>query len=190
MELIIVSLSFIQYIPYFIGMWKGTVRPSVSGWACYAISLLVTIAASIMLGSYNVLIACGLSLLCQVYIISYGLKSGCGFAPTTLEKYCLTTVGIGVLLWLVLDKPLWSIFINIAVDVVGTAFIIKKLVINPFTESLATWILGTIASFLALIFFLDYTLLGSLFLFVLFISNLLILLIIVFQEFHRTVVDG
>lgn len=183
MEALIITLSFVQYIPYFFGMWKGSVRPSVSGWTCYAISLVVTILASVKLGSLNILIACGLSFICQAYIIFYGLKSRCGFKPTVLEKYCLYAVVFSVMVWFVLDKPLWAIFINIAVDVVGTAFILKKLFYNPLTESPATWFLGTVSSFLAAIYFFDGTMVGSLFLIVLFVSNALILALILCQSY-------
>ena len=76
MKEVIIFLGFAQYIPYFISMFRGRTRPSVSGWLCFALSLFVTLVASLFMGSISILVSCGMGLLCQIFIIVAGVRQG------------------------------------------------------------------------------------------------------------------
>lgn len=181
MKYLIVLLSFAQYVPYFIALVKGETKPSVSGWFCFSFSLMVTISASIALGKYSVLIACGMSLLCQISIIGYGLMRGLALNPNKAEWIILCGILFGVTIWMMTGKAELSIYINIVIDSLGTFIMLAKLIRFPVSEPFFTWMLGSIGSGLAVFYFFDGISADFCYLVTVFISNLSILIIIIFQ---------
>ncbi|MDO5057395.1 MAG: hypothetical protein Q4E06_08715 [Lautropia sp.] len=184
--LLIALLSAIQYIPYFLSIARGQTRPSVSGWSCFALSLAVTIAASVQTGSFSILISTGLSLLCQFAIIVIGLRMGVAQKPSRHEQIILAAVVASILIWLVAGSPRTAILINLAVDVLGTALILKKLHAMPRTEAPVTWLLGSLGSALAAWHFRQPFDINALYLLTIFLSNLGVLLMIGWQHWART----
>lgn len=190
MKELIVFLSFFQYIPYFISLYRGLSLPSVSGWFCFAMSLLVTMFASLSLGSYSILIACGLSFLCQVSIIIVGLMRGVALKPDRVEQSILCFVCLSVLLWFFTGQASLAIYLNILVDVLGTVMILKKLSRLPATESPSTWLIGTLCSGLAVWYFYAESGASYYYLITVFLSNLSIFLLILLQEIRIRMKPG
>ncbi|MDO5102795.1 MAG: hypothetical protein Q4D91_07860 [Lautropia sp.] len=182
MIILITLLSAIQYIPYFLAIARRQTRPSVSGWSCFALSLAVTIAASVQSGSYSILISTGLSLLCQFAIIGIGLRVGVAQKPSRQELLILATVFASILIWFLAGSPQTAIFINLVVDVIGTGLILKKLYALPRTEAPATWMLGALGSGLAAWHFREPFDINAIYLLTIFISNLSVLMLIGWQR--------
>ncbi len=182
MKALIIVLSFFQYVPYFISLYLGHSLPSISGWLCFSISLLVTMIASISLGTYSVVIACGLSLLCQISIIIIGIIRGVALRPDKVEKCILLFVCVSIVLWFITGKPSLAIYINIFVDVLGTAIILKKLCQLPATESPSTWFIGTLGSGLSVWYFYAESGAGFYYILTVFISNMSVFFLILSQE--------
>ena len=88
MKATIIFLGFAQYIPYFISMFRGRPRPSVSGWLCFALSLFVTLVASLFMGSISILVSCGMGLLCQIFIIVAEVRQGRSCPPVWRSSSC------------------------------------------------------------------------------------------------------
>ncbi len=179
---LIAFLSAVQYVPYFLAIARKRIKPSVSGWSCFALSLAVTIAASVQTGSYSILISTGLSLLCQIAIIVAGLFMGIAHKPDRTEQWIICVVLGSVVVWLLAGSPEAAILINLGVDVVGTALILKKLYRMPFTESSPTWVIGTLGSGLAVWHFSAVLDINFVYLLTIFLSNLSVLCLIVFQR--------
>lgn len=182
---LIAILSAVQYIPYFFDIARRRTRPSVSGWSCFALSLAVTIAASVQTGSFSILISTGLSLLCQFAIIGIGLYMGMAQKPSRHEKIILAAVVFSVLIWLAIGSPHTVILINLIVDIIGTCLILKKLYGLPGTEAPATWMLGTLGSGLAAWYFRLPFDINALYLLTIFLSNMSVLLLIGWQSLRR-----
>ncbi|KAA8995591.1 hypothetical protein FJU30_23795 [Affinibrenneria salicis] len=185
MEATIMLLSFAQYIPYFIALGRRRVQPSVSGWLCFALSLIVTIIASVSLGHYSILIACGLSLLCQLVIIAWGVVRGLAFRPDKTERTILFAVGGSIALWLITGQAELAIYLNIAIDLAGTGLTLKKLLHIPASESLLTWLIGTVGSALSVVYFFNGVSSDFLYLLTIFVSNLVVLLLLAGQLYSR-----
>ncbi|NHB91100.1 hypothetical protein [Photorhabdus cinerea] len=184
MKEVIMFLNFSQYVPYFISIFNGKTKPSVSGWLCFSLSLLVTIIASLSLGTYSVIISCGFSLLCQIIIMFIGLRYNMALRPDKTEKFILLIIFISIIAWVGSGSPSSAIYINICVDIIGTVLIMKKLYQLPDTESLSTWFIGTIGSGIAVWYFsiaID-SLVSYIYLVTVFTSNLIIIGLIIFQK--------
>ncbi len=182
MKFIIIFLSAFQYIPYFISIYKGKTQPSISGWCCFSLSLFTTIIASLSMGAHSVIISCGLSLLCQIIIIIMGLCLGNAFRPDRFERWTLWGVMGGVFIWAFTRDPEHSIYVNILIDTVGTLLVIKKLCAHAETESSLTWFIGTLGSGLSVWYFILDTGAGFYYLLTLFISNIAVFLLILYQK--------
>lgn len=182
MKFIIIFLSAFQYVPYFISMYKGKTQPSISRWCCFSLSLFITLIASLSIGAHSVIISCGLSLLCQILIIIMGLSLGNAFRPDYFERLTLWGVMGGVLIWVFTRDPEHSIYVNILVDTVGTLLIIKKLCAHAETESPLTWFIGTLGSGLSVWYFILDTGAGFYYLVTLFISNVAVFSLILYQK--------
>lgn len=178
---LIALLSAVQFIPYFVAIARRRTRPSVSGWSCFALSLAVTIAASVQTGSYSILISTGLSLLCQFAIIGIGLRMGVAQKPSHHEQVILAAVLGSVIIWLLAGSPESAIIINLVIDVIGTMLILKKLHALPRTEAPATWLLGSLGSGLAAWYFSSPFDINAIYLLTIFLSNFSVLMLIGWQ---------
>lgn len=178
---LIVLLSALQYIPYFISIARGRTRPSVSAWSCFLLSLVVTILASLQTGSYSILITTGASLLCQLAIIIVGWRRGVAHMPDRTEKLILAAIALSVVLWWLANSPELAIVINLLIDLVATALVLKKLRVHPGSEAWATWLLGGLAAALACWHFRGSVDISYVYLLALFVSNLSVLGVLVWQ---------
>lgn len=181
MTTLIVLLSALQYIPYFISIARGRTRPSVSAWSCFLLSLVVTILASLQTGSHSILVTTGASLVCQLAIIIVGLRRGVAHMPDRTEKLILAAIALSVVLWWLADSPGLAIVINLLIDLVATALVLKKLRAWPASEAPATWLLGGLAAGLACWHFSGKFDISYLYLVALFLSNLSVLGVLVWQ---------
>ncbi|MFP1811584.1 hypothetical protein [Lonsdalea quercina] len=141
----------------------------------------MTIVASISLGIYSIVIACGLSLLCQFFIVFIGVVRGVAVRPNKMETYILLFVCISIALWFFTGKPSLAIYVNILVDILGTIIILKKMVQRPATESPSTWFIGTLGSGLSVWYFYTEIGVGFYYIFTVFLSNTTVFFLIVLQ---------
>jgi len=186
MVIIIAILNVVQFFPYLWSVRCGQAKPSISSWSRSVFSLIVTLLASLSLGSEKIIISCGLGVICQIIIIGYAIKLGSTFKPSILELLAFAGIvgGIvgGIVLWIFFGLTQWSIFINVVIDVFGMAFTAKKLWSNPFSECFPTWLIGTVVTLLAVIHFNEAAFTDLLFLWALFVSNLGIVLMVIFRS--------
>lgn len=182
MSTLIALLSALQYVPYFISIARRKTLPSVSAWSCFSLSLIVTILASLQEGTYSILISTGPGLLCQLAIIGVGLRLGVARMPDRAEKIILAAILSSVLLWWGFGSPALAIVINLLIDVVGTVLVLKKLHVFPVSEAPATWLMGAAGSGLAVWHFGgEGVTMSLLYLVTLFVSNLSVLGMLVWQ---------
>ena len=183
MKATIIFLGFAQYIPYFISMFRGRTRPSVSGWLCFALSLFVTLVASLFMGSISILVSCGMGLMCQIFIIVAGVRQGSAFMPSRMEIFVLWMVAFSGVAWFASGDASVAIYVNLIAEVAGTFFIFLKTLRHPMSEALLTWGMGLLGSGLAVIHFSDETGANYVYLLNVFLSNLMIVGLLLYQRF-------
>lgn len=144
-------ISIIAFIPYLKAIFKKTTRPSGPSWWTWTILTFVAVTSSWFAGaSWQVLILpvwlCFSQLLVAILSIKHGDNNW-----DWLNKTCVATALLGILLWLVTGQPLVALFISIAADFLASVPNFRHTWKNPEQENRLGWTLGWGSSVLELL---------------------------------------
>jgi len=135
------GLSFLAYLKYILSIFQGKTKPSRSTWWILTFVGILILVSSYSIGakeniwiqlSYVVgpLIIAILSLFSQ-----YGYSSGL----LKIDKVCLLSGILCIILWIVFNSPLIAFIGSIIVDFIGLIPTIKKAYFNPNKEDPVAW---------------------------------------------------
>jgi hypothetical protein len=137
-------------VPYALNALKGRTRPHRISWLVIFVLNLITIANQIAIGATSSLGLVIGSTIATGAIFTISIRRGVGgFAP--LDLTVLAGSVIGLLLWWRLNSPLTSIVVNVLVSTLAIIPTYKKAYLDPASETAITWLVGSIAAFLALL---------------------------------------
>ncbi len=139
------AFSIVCYVPYIISILKGKTRPSRTTWFIWTILSTVISFSLYFSGAWQTIwlpICGGIG---QGIVAILSIKYGEG-GWTRFDRFCLSCVAIGLVLWWQFNAPLVSLLLNILVDIFGVLPTIKKTYYEPETEDMLTWALYLIGS--------------------------------------------
>ena len=122
----------------------------------------------------------GTILVCIVFILSfkYGTKN-----ITREDTIILIAALCAILVWWQLDKPILSIIMVTAIDVLGYIPTFRKSYIEPWSETMTTWFLFTVSNILAILSLSQYNLLTMTYLTASMVANIALFLLCYFRRF-------
>lgn len=135
-------------IPYVLETIKGKVKPERVSWLLWTL-LGGTYFVSAVFSDGAVWFTFG-ELVGPVLILLLSIKYGVG-GKSRLDKYSLVVALVAFCLLFVLDGVLTSLFLALLIDGVGAVLTIRKLLIDPASESRNFWLLAGMASVLAIL---------------------------------------
>lgn len=143
-------VAAVAYGPYIWAIFFGRSRPSRMSWFIWAV------ASVILAGSYEDAGATSTVWVARVYagcawiVFVISLFRGEG-GWHRLDIFCLMLAGLGLCVWYFVHQPVLCTAIELTVDGIGLWPTIKKLKLDPISESYAGWILGVVANVMNLI---------------------------------------
>jgi hypothetical protein len=143
-------VSAVGYIPYISSILKGKTRPERATWWIWSALMVVALAAQIAAGAPWSLPLTVTFLFGNLLVAILSLKHGYGRFHTK-DYLGLIITGIGIWLWYITNNPLVALVIIVGVDFLGTWLTISKTWRAPYSESLLSWILMSIASIMTVI---------------------------------------
>lgn len=139
--------SIAANIPYIIETIQGKVKPERISWLLWTL-LGGTYYISAVFSKGAVWFTFG-ELIGPVIILLLSIKYGVG-GKSKLDKYSLAVAIAAFGLLFVLDGVLISLILALIIDGIGATLTIRKLLLDPSSESRNFWILAAFASFLAI----------------------------------------
>lgn len=140
-------------VPYIKETIEGKVKPERISWLLWTL-LGGTYFFSAVLSDGAILFTFG-ELVGPVIILLFSLKYGVG-GKSRFDKYSLIIALAAFGLLFVLDGVLISLLLALLIDGIGATLTIRKLLIDPASESRNFWILAGISSGLALLSLRSY----------------------------------
>lgn len=141
-------LSVAANIPYINDTIKGRVKPERISWLLWTL-LGVTYYFSSVFSDGAKWFTFG-ELVGPVLILILSIKFGVG-GKSRFDKYSLGVAFAAFCLLFVLEGVLISLLLALLIDAIGAALTIRKLLLDPASESRGFWVLAALAAFMALL---------------------------------------
>jgi len=185
LKLVLGTISFILaivgIIPYIIDILKKKTKPHIYSWLIWGISQTIVVIAQIKNGAgYGTLYGIAGGLVC--YSVAFlSLKNGFKHIKK-FDTFCLILALISMIIYVGLKNPLLAVVVATATNFIGFLPTLRKTLIDPSSETLATFLCGSTGAFLSILALQNYSLITSLYLINNTMTNSLLAAIIFFKK--------
>lgn len=159
---IAIILTFVGYAPYFKDLLQKKIRPHIFSWLIWGIVTLIIfglqITAGAGVGAFVTLAVAGLSF--AIFLLS--LRNG-NRDIHRLDVVFLVLAFLSLPLWLVVKQPVLSIVLLSSIDMLGFIPTIRKSWSDPYSETLALYVITTFRHALSIFGLLEYNTVTMLF---------------------------
>lgn len=147
-------------IPYIIEIVQGKVKPERVSWLIWTM-LGLTYFVSAVISDGAVIFTSG-ELVGPAIILLLSLKFGVG-GRSRMDKYSLAAAIIAFVLLIISEDVIISLLLALFIDAIAAVLTIRKLIIDPASESRLAWAITAVAGSLAVISLDKYSLENILF---------------------------
>jgi phosphoglycerol transferase MdoB-like AlkP superfamily enzyme len=127
-------LAVIGNTPYLIDIIKKRVQPHPYTWFVWSIVSGVTFFGQVAKGAGVAAIAFGASEIFTITIFFFSLRYGFKNIPKN-DSYFLVAALLGIVPWIILKDPTWSVIIMVIIDLIAFIPTLRKTWRKPKTES-------------------------------------------------------
>jgi len=178
-------LGIVAFLSYLRDMLARKTRPHMYTWLIWILTQGIAIAGILrgggVWGSLNLVVG----LLFCVLIFALSFRYGTRDIVQSDMIVLLGAVG-AILLWVVFDRPLLSVFFVTGIDMLGYVPSFRKSYADPWGETLSSWFLFALSNMFALLALSEFNLLTATYLVSITVANLVLLL---FCAYRRTKVS-
>ena len=157
-----IILTFVGYVPYFRDLLKGKTRPHVFSWLIWGIVTTIIFALQISagagVGAYVTLAVAALSF--AIFLLS--LRNG-NRDIKRLDVVFFVLALLSIPLWLIVKQPVLSIILLSTIDMLGFLPTIRKSWNDPYSETLALYVITTFRHALSILGLFEYNIVTMLF---------------------------
>jgi hypothetical protein len=157
-----IVLTFVAYAPYLMDILKGKTRPHIFSWLVWAIVTSMIFALQISAGAGRgayVTLAVA-ALIFMVFLLA--LRNG----DRDIKKIDVVFLVVAILcipMWLVVEQPVLSIIVLSTIDMLGFAPTVRKSWQDPYSETLALYVITTLRHGLSILGLFQYNIVTILF---------------------------
>jgi len=127
-------LAIAGNVPYLRDVIKKRIQPHPYTWFIWAIVSGVTFFGQVARGAGVAAIAFGASEVFTIIIFLFSLQYGFKNIPKN-DSYFLVAALLGIVPWVILKDPTWSVIVMVAIDLVAFIPTLRKAWYKPKTES-------------------------------------------------------
>jgi hypothetical protein len=141
-------LTVVDAIPYLRDVLRGSTRPHRGTWLIWSVLAVVAALSQRADGaSWSlVMVVAQAATTTTIFVLAIRRGEG-GVSPGELVMIGLA--GAGVAGWLIADEPVVATICVVAADLIGVALMVPKTWRDPASETLVTFVLGSLAGALA-----------------------------------------
>ena len=134
-----ILLLIIAYFPYWRGMFKQVIHPHPLTWLSWAVvTLVLGLIYLFNEGGFQTWISF-LLVINNIAIVIASLALGQKVQITKIDILCFITSLLALIIWLVINQPVWSVVIITASQLIAFIPSIRKAYHRPYDESALTW---------------------------------------------------
>lgn len=143
------AIAIYSYIPYFIGIYKGTTKPHSFSWFLWGLLTAIAFVAQITHQAGAGAWVTGYTALACFAISLCGLRD---FHENVrpVDWGCLIVALAAIPLWLITDQPIIAVILITLIDYIGTYPTIRKSWHAPHSEVIQTYILSSVKFMLSI----------------------------------------
>lgn len=177
-----VTLSIAGSIPYFHEIFKGRTKPHAYTWLIWTLTMGIA-AASVWRGGAGILITLSMIASLTVCLLTFLLSFRYGTKNITRgDTTTLIVALLAIFVWVVLDEPLLGLFMAAGIDFIGYWPTYRKSLVEPWSESLASWSIYTLAPIASLLALLEYNALTITYSAMTFTANCILLILLLIRR--------
>lgn len=167
---IAVAISFLGYVYYFKGIFKGEVKPHIYSWVVWSLLMGVACLAQLSDGAGPGAWVTGFEA-CAVFLVMI-FSFRIGTKDITLsDKISLSFALLTIPLWLITNNPLWSVILICLIDAFGFYPTFRKGYSKPWDDGITVYMAGFTQFLIALFALENFSLITALYPISLILSN-------------------
>ena len=143
------ALAIADTVPYVIDTVRGSTRPHRGTWLIWAVLAIVVYASQRADGASWSLVMVAVQAALTSLIFLLAIRRGTG-GLSTPELVMIAVAGVGVVGWIAVQEPILATACVVAADLIGAAMMTPKTYRDPDSETLATFVLASVAGALAM----------------------------------------
>ena len=174
-------LSLLMVVPYIWDIFFKSTKPERASWFIWSVLMSIAFFTQMAKGAGNSLWLTAGQTLAVLIVFLLSIKYGVGgFSKRDIRA--LIAAGISLIVWYVTSDALYALILVIIIDAIGVFLTAIKTYEDPKTETLAMWLISSIASLFGMLAVgsLNYTLL--LYPFYLVLANFVIVMTIIISK--------
>jgi hypothetical protein len=164
------------YLPYIRDMFRGITKPHAYTWLIWSITYGTATAAMWFgrggWGFLAMFVSCFFVVLIFFLSIKYGTRN-----ITIGDTIILGLALLAIVVWWQMNNPLLAVLMVSAIDVVGYFPSFRKVFHEPWSETIASWAIFSIANLLNIFALSEYNLLTVTYLLAITVANIILLVI-------------
>lgn len=138
----------VEFIPYIRNILKGKTKPQRTTFFIYTVINTISFTSQLAKGATNSLWLPFVFFSGTLIVFLLSVKRGVGGFQTK-DYIVLVIAGFGLLAWYLSKEAAIALYSVILIDAAGTYLTIEKAYKHPESETLITWVLSSLAGFLA-----------------------------------------
>ena len=174
-----VVITFIAYIPYFRDIFNGKTKPHAFTWLIWSLLTAIAFVAQVSDGGGIGSVILGITAVISFIIFLIALKVG-KKNIVKVDWIFLFGALLAIVVWYITEDPFWSVILITVIDAVAFAPTFRKAYIDPYTETLSTFLLSGVKFIFVIVALEAYTTVTVLYpLSLVFANGLFVVLLIV-----------
>jgi hypothetical protein len=166
-----VVVGLISYYPYTKDLFSGKTKPHIYSWLIWTITQGTAMVAIFygggVWGGLELLMGTIFNVAILVFCLRYGTKN-----ITKSDTVVLIIALLAILAWWQLKMPLISVLLVTAIDFFGFIPSFRKSYQEPWSETLSSWVLFSVANIFSILALNQYNLLTTIYLIFITVANM------------------
>lgn len=178
-------IVFAAYPIYILSVFRGTTKPDRVTWWILAVDNVLIASSSYAAGAHTTVWIPALYTLEFLFVAIISVRYGAGtYRLTWVQTICVLGAFIAMVLWYVFNQTELTLYISIAIDLLGIIPTIHKLYLQPASEDALAWGTATAGSLLNIFAIASWNVVDAIYPVYLLLTNGIIFSLIL-RAFHK-----
>jgi hypothetical protein len=174
-------LAILSFIPYMKDIFSRKTTPHIYSWLIWSILQITAVIAMVIDGAKYGALGLGMGALVSISVFLLAFKYGTKNI-TRFDTFCLIGALIAIAVWIFLDNILLSMVLITLIDFVGFLPTYRKSYEDPHSETAVLYAMSGIANLFAFLAISNYTIVTSLYVASLVLTNAICVLILIVRR--------
>ena len=177
-----IIITLIAFTPYISSILTGKTRPHIFTWVIWSSATLTVFFAELSSGAGIGCWAIGLSGCISGFIAMLSFVKKCDKNISKSDWVCFLSGMLAIPVWVATKDPLWAVLLLTAIDVTGYVPTIKKVIKDPYSDSVSMFTLTSLRNVFSIIALDEKILTNIIFQAATIAGNLIVVAIIIRQK--------